>query len=132
MLRLRALFQKPLLVSNNRKIICFNISFRLWSHFWTVKEYCSSVNIKQLLAIKKKMTSRVMRLWCFTPLKQYFNYIVVVSFICGKKSKSTRRKPPTCRHLLDVDDGTNTSSKKNDNLLFRNVSCYIYMNMKKI
>jgi hypothetical protein len=35
-------------------------------------------------------------LWCLTPLKQYFSYIVAVRFI-GGGNRRTRRKPPTCR-----------------------------------
>ena len=41
------------------------------------------------------------RLWCLTPLQQYFSYIVVFSFIAGG-NRSTRRKPPTnCKSLTN-------------------------------
>jgi len=31
-------------------------------------------------------------LWCLMPIQQYFSYIIVASFICGR-NRSTRRKP---------------------------------------
>jgi hypothetical protein len=72
-------------------MLTYRVNLELQPGPFTVSSY-----VERVRQIKWQ---NVMLMLSLCHLKQYFSYIVAVSFI-GGGNRSTRRKPPTCRKSL--------------------------------